>query len=93
MHNDLCILYILRTAGLTDEVGIAADVASLSVRPLHALAQKGGVYLAVSPSKGKVGLQGKGEREGAMPLAAPNLGKAPGFDLNAGIKNTGSGPL
>lgn len=28
-----------------------------------------------------------------MPLAAPNLGKAPGFDLNAGIKNTGSGPL
>lgn len=56
--------------------------------------KKGGVYQTAPTQKGKVGLEGKGEREGAMPLAAPKLSKAPG-DLNYadGIKNTGSSAI
>lgn len=58
-----------------------ADIASLSVQHLHSREGKGGSFWELSPPKVKVGLQGKGERKGAMPLATTNLSKAPGFWL------------
>lgn len=44
------------------------DIASLSAKQLHAYAWTRGDDLLPSALKRKVGLQGKGEREGAMPL-------------------------
>lgn len=58
-----------------------ADVASLSDQHLHSHDSKGGSYWKLSTPKVKVGLQGKGERKGAMPLATTNLSKAPGLWL------------
>lgn len=60
---------------------VNADVASLSNQHLHSLDSKGGSLWEFSTPKVKVGLQGKGEREGAMPLATTNLSKATGLWL------------
>lgn len=52
-----------------DKVDAAnGDIASLSAKHLHAYARTRGDDLLPSTPKCKVGLQGKGEREGAMPL-------------------------
>lgn len=57
------------------------DVASLSDQYSHIHDGKGGSHWELSTPKVKVGLQGKGERQGAMPLATSNLTKASGLWL------------
>ena len=58
-----------------------ADVASLSDQHLYTHGGKGGSHWELSTPKVKVGLQGKGERKGAMPLATAKLSKASGLWL------------
>lgn len=88
-------IYTSRTAEPIVSVNAAiAIIASLSTDPSNAWKGQGDVNLALSIIKGKVGLQGKGEREGAMPLAA--LSPAPRAltrIIAYRTKNAGSEPV
>ncbi|CAH2071049.1 unnamed protein product, partial [Iphiclides podalirius] len=53
---------------MVNSYGADARTASLSGKQLQSLKWEGGMRFALSASKAKVGLQGKGEREGALPL-------------------------
>lgn len=78
-------IYTFYTAGSigTDKRNIVKHCISL-FQIFYAYSSKGRVYLWLATCKGKVGLRGKGDREGALPLLFLTQTNLRAFDWNVG---------